>query len=98
MQYARALVGEGVAYIEGVHRLRERFRVSERQAKRYLSLARAAGTPGGEAPPAPRVAITITIARRLLSRVRDRARRRNRTVSAVIEDAILRLLDKPTIE
>ena len=99
VQYAGALLGEGVSYVECVRRLRERFRVSERQAKRYVSLARATASPGREAPPpVPRVAITITVERRLLSRVRDRARRRNRPVSGVIEDAIRRLLDGAAAE
>jgi hypothetical protein len=96
VQAAVVLLSEGLSYVDCVRRLIERYRASERQAKRYVSMARATASPGlvVPAPPVPRVAITITVARPLLTKLRVRAKRRDRTVSFIIEEAIRRLFER----
>jgi hypothetical protein len=96
VQAAVSLLSEGLPYVDCVRRLAEQYRVSERQAKRYVSMARGAGSPGSvvAVPPAPRVAVTISVERPLLTKLRERARRRNRTISSVIEEAIRRLFER----
>jgi hypothetical protein len=83
---AAALLASGVAVVDAAGELAVRFGCSQRQARRYVERAAAAGGPVA-APPATTV-FTVKLPVRLVARVRAHAAASGRTLSAVVAQAL----------
>jgi hypothetical protein len=71
---------------EAVRALRAEHALSERQARRYVSAARA--TPGGVAVPERTAVFTVRLAPSLIAGLRERARASGETLSATVAEAV----------
>src|SRR6266404_2182262 len=88
---AAALLARGIEVPDAARQLARRHRLSERQARRYLERAR---TDGPVEIPRAKVAFTVKLAADLVGRVRQRARRSGRTVSALVTQALVEFLER----
>src|SRR5215470_19701172 len=77
------LAGQAVA--EATRNLARRYRLSERQARRYVERAQTSGTQ--DVPP-PMVAFTVKLPISLLDRLRAYASDSGRTLSGIVAQAI----------
>jgi hypothetical protein len=89
---AAALLVSGVAVADAARELAARFGCSQRQARRYVERAAAAGGPVA-APPATTV-FTVKLPVGLVARVRAHAGARGRTLSAVVTQALEEFLSR----
>lgn len=87
---AAKLVASGLDHAAASRRLARRFKVSERQARRYVDQA----TEGAVPVPEPKVVFTVKAPVGLVRRVRSHARRTRRTISAVVSQALQEFLDR----
>lgn len=76
---------------EAARRLARRYRLSQRQAWRYVEQARAQGVVE---VPKPKVVFTVKLPTDLVGRVRRRAKRREQTLSALVAQALREFLDR----
>ena len=85
------LLGSGIEVSEAARRLARRYRVSERQARRYVDAARHSGPV-----PVPRakVVFTVKVETGVDRRVRGYARSTGRTISDVVSQALQEFLDQ----
>jgi DNA-binding transcriptional regulator LsrR (DeoR family) len=96
-QYARrinaaaALLAGGLNVPEAARRLARRYRVSERQARRYVELAR---DEGEVEVPGAKIVFTVKLPREVARRVREQARRSGQTISALVTQALQEFLDQ----
>jgi predicted DNA-binding transcriptional regulator YafY len=82
---AAELLAAGVEAAEAARRLARRFDVSERQARRYLDVAR----EGGQVTvPEPTVVFTVRLPAGLVERVRAHAAVSGRTLSSLVAEAL----------
>lgn len=88
---AADLVAQGLETAEGARLLARRFRVSERQARRYLERAMASGQVR---VPATKVVFTVKLEEAMGRRVRGYARSVGRPISDVVSDALEEFLDQ----
>lgn len=89
---AAALLARGIELPKAARELARRHRLSERQARRYLDRAR---VHGAVEVPRAKVTFTVKLGADLVSRVRQRARRSGQTVSALVTQALVELLERP---
>ncbi len=82
---AAELLGAGMAIVEATRDLARRFRLSERQARRYVEHARAVGAV--EVPERTSV-FTVRLPESLLRRLRDHAHGTGRTLSSIVAQAL----------
>jgi predicted HicB family RNase H-like nuclease len=71
---------------DAVRALRAEHELSERQARRYVSAARA--TPGGVAVPERSAVFTVRLAPSLIAGLREQAQASGRTLSATVAEAV----------
>jgi hypothetical protein len=96
-QYARRinaaaeLLASGREILEATRELARRYRISERQARRYVEQARDAGSME---VPSPKIVFTVKLPSDLARRVRQQAKRRGETISAVVTLALRDFLDR----
>lgn len=88
---AAELLDAGVEVAEAARQLARRFELSERQARRYVEHARAAGAV---AVPEPSVVFTVRLPASLVGRLRAHARDSGRTLSSLVAQAIDELLER----
>ena len=88
---AAGLLEAGMAAAEAARVLAGRLGCSERQARRYLSQAAAAGPVP---VPEPGTVFTVRLPGRLAAAVREHARASGRTISAVVAQALEEFLDR----
>jgi hypothetical protein len=82
---AAELLGAGVTIVVATRDLAHRFRLSERQARRYVEHARAVGTV--EVPEPTRV-FTVRLPEGLLRRLREHAHQSGRTLGSIVAQAL----------
>jgi hypothetical protein len=96
-QYARRinaaaeLLVSGREVLEATRELARRYRISERQARRYVEQARDAGSME---VPSPKIVFTVKLPGDLARRVRQQAKRSGQTISAVVTLALREFLDR----
>ncbi len=88
---AAKLVASGLDVAEASRQLAGRHRISERQARRYVEQARDCGPV--EVPSA-KVVFTVKLPIDLVRRVRQQARRRGGTISALVALALMEFLER----
>jgi LDH2 family malate/lactate/ureidoglycolate dehydrogenase len=88
---AAGLLEAGVPAAEAARVLAGRLGCSERQARRYVSQAAAAGPVP---VPEPGTVFTVRLPGRLAAAVREHARASGRTISAVVAQALEEFLDR----
>lgn len=88
---AAELLSSGQAVAEAARQLAQRYRLSERQARRYVERAR---QQGRMAVPPPSVAFTVKLPAGLLSRFRSYAMGSGRTLSGIVTQAIEEFLER----
>lgn len=88
---AAELLARGLELPKAARQLARRHRLSERQARRYLERARADGPVD---VPRAKMAFTVKLAADVVGRVRKQARRRGRTVSALVTQALVEFLER----
>ena len=88
---AAELVSSGLAVIDATRDLARRFRISERQARRYVEQARSVGSVE---VPEPASVFTVRLPRGLLGRLRDYAHGSGRTLSSVVAQALEEFLGR----
>jgi predicted HicB family RNase H-like nuclease len=71
--------------------LARRYRLSERQARRYLERARVGGRVE---VPSSKVVFPVKIAREVVRRVKQHARRRGQSIGALVTQALVEFLDR----
>jgi hypothetical protein len=87
---AAGLLGSGMGVAEAVRALARRYRLSERQARRYVERAQA----GVVAVPEPTVVFTVRLPEGLVRRLRGYARTSERTLSSLVAQAVTEFLDR----
>lgn len=88
---AAELVAQGLPTVDAARQLARRFRVSERQARRYLEQASVCG----QIPiPLPKVVFTVKVDQGVDQRVRNYARSAGRPISEVVSQALEEFLEK----
>ena len=96
-QYARRinaageLLATGMDEVGAARRLSRRYRLSERQAWRYVEQAR---DQGPVEVPSPKVVFTVKLPVDLTRRVRRQAKRSGQTISALVAQALKEFLDR----
>lgn len=88
---AARLLGSGMGVTEAATQLARRYRVSERQARRYLEAAREMGPVP---VPGPKVVFTVKVEAGVAWRVRGYARSAERTISEVVSQALEEFLER----
>lgn len=88
---AAALLADGVSIAEAVERVAGEFALSDRQARRYVDVARERGEV---AVPEAAVVLTVRLPAGLVSRLRRHASDTGRTLSSLVAEAIEQLLDR----
>jgi DNA-binding transcriptional regulator LsrR (DeoR family) len=88
---AAELLVSGADIVEATRQLARRYGVSERQARRYVERARADGPV--EVPRA-KIVFTVKLPAALVRRVRQQAKRRGQTISAIVALALNELLER----
>jgi hypothetical protein len=89
---AAALLASGVAVADAARLLADRFGCSQRQARRYVERAAAAGGP--VATPQATTVFTVKLPVRLVERVREYAAATGRTISSVVAQALEEFLSR----
>jgi DNA-binding transcriptional regulator LsrR (DeoR family) len=96
-QYARRinaaaeLLATGLDAAEAARRLARRYRLSERQAWRYVEQAR---DQGPVEVPSPKVVFTVKLPVDLTRRIRRQAKQSGQTISALVAQALKEFLDR----
>ncbi len=96
-QYARRinaaaeLRATGMDEAEAARRLSRRYRLSERQAWRYVEQAR---DQGSVEVPSPKEVFTVKLPVDLTRRIRRQAKRSGQTISALVAQALKEFLDR----
>ena len=96
-QYARRinaaaeLLATGLDAVEAARRLSRRYRLSERQAWRYVEQAR---DEGPVEVPSPKVVFTVKLPVDLSRRIRRQAKQSGQTISALVAQALKEFLDR----
>lgn len=85
------LLGEGLEVIDATRTLARRYRLSERQARRYVERAR---DEGAMEVPGRKVVFTVKLSAGLARRVRRAARSTGQSISAVVSEALSEFLDR----
>ena len=85
------LLASGVDIAEATRQLARRFRISERQARRYVERARDSGPV--EVPSA-KIVFTVKLSANLVRRVRQQAKRSGQTISAIVALALNEFLER----
>lgn len=88
---AAELLESGVGTADAARQLARRFRVSERQARRYVDEARERGVV---AVPETAVVFTVRLPAGLVRRLRRHARTSRRTLSSVVAEAVEQWLER----
>ena len=88
---AADLVAAGVPAVEAAARLADRFRVSARQARRYVDQS---VSTGPRPVPETSVVFTVRLPASLAARVRRQAARSGTTISATVADALTQYLSR----
>lgn len=89
---AAELAAAGIPAAEATRTLAARYRVSARQARRYVDTA----AVSGRVPvPEPSVVFTVKLPASLAVRVREHAHEAGLTISAVVAAALLEFLRRP---
>lgn len=88
---AAELLAEDVETAVAARRLARRFRVSQRQARRYVDAARERGEV---AVPDPTVVFTVRLPEGLVRRLRRHARASRRTLSSLVAEAVEQWLER----
>ncbi len=91
LNVAVELLGSGLAIVAASRELARRFRLSERQARRYVEQARAAGPVN---VPEPTSVFTVRLPGGLVRRLRDYAHGSGRTLSSIVAQAIDEFLSR----
>jgi DNA-binding transcriptional regulator LsrR (DeoR family) len=84
-------LGVGLSVAEASRRLAHQYRLSERQARRYVERAR---DRGPMKVPGPKQVLTVKLSGALVHRLKACARRQQRTFSSLVAEALEELLDK----
>ncbi len=88
---AAKLLAEDLDSAEAVRRLARRYRLSERQAWRYVEQARDLGTLE---VPRPKVVFTVKLPTDLVRHVRRQAKQREQTISAFVAQGLKEFLER----
>ena len=88
---ASELLATKVDLAEAARRLARRYRLSERQAWRYVEQARDQGIVE---VPKPKVVFTVKLPTDLVRRVRRHAKQSEQTISALVAQALREFLDR----
>ncbi len=88
---ATELLGGGMDVIDATRNLARRYRLSERQARRYVERAR---DEGAMEVPGPKVVFTVKLSAGLARRVRRAARATGQSISALVSEALSEFLDR----
>jgi hypothetical protein len=88
---ATELLGAGLDVIDATRHLARRYRLSERQARRYVERAR---DEGAMEIPGPKVVFTVKLPAGLARRVRRAARATGQSISALVSEALEEFLDR----
>jgi hypothetical protein len=88
---AAKLLAADLDAAEAVRRLARRYRLSERQAWRYVEQARDQGT---HEVPRPKVVFTVKLPTDLVRHVRRQAKQREQTISALVAQALKEFLER----
>lgn len=88
---AAELLASGEDIAEVTRQLARRYRISERQARRYVERARDSGPV--EVPSA-KIVFTVKLPGDLVRRVRQQAKRRGQTISAIVAQALTEFLER----
>ncbi len=88
---AAELLRSGLSVADASRVLARRFRLSERQARRYVERARDAGSVE---VPTSKVVFTVKLPAVLARAVRRQARRSEQTISALVAQALQEFLDR----
>jgi DNA-binding transcriptional regulator LsrR (DeoR family) len=88
---AAELLDDGVAAADAARQIARRFRLSERQARRYVDAARELGRV---AVPEPAVVFTVRLPAGLVRRVRAHASTSGRTLSSLVAEALEQWLQR----
>lgn len=88
---AAELLDAGVTTADATRQIARRFRLSERQARRYVDAAR---EQGPVAVPEPAVVFTVRLPAGLVRRVRRHARTSGRTLSSLVAEALEEWLER----
>lgn len=88
---AAELLASGGGIAEAIRQLARRYRISERQARRYVKRARDGGPV--EVPSA-KIVFTVKLPTELVRRVRQHANRSGRTIGAVVAHALQEYLER----
>lgn len=100
IQYARRLnaavelLGAGLDVAQATRQLARRYRLSERQARRYVERAQ---VQGRVTIPGPKRAFTVKLPGELLGRLRSYARTSRQTLSALVTQAVEEFLDRQRV-
>lgn len=85
------LLASGFDIAEASRQLARRFRVSERQARRYVERARDSGPVE---VPSVKIVFTVKLPVDLVRRVRQQAKQRGQTISAIVALALKEFLER----
>lgn len=88
---AKLLTGKDMDSAEAVRLMARRYRLSERQAWRYVEQARDQGTLE---VPRPKVVFTVKLPTDLIRHVRRQAKRSEQTISALVGQALKEFLQR----
>ena len=88
---AADLLATGLDVPEAMRRLAKRFKISERQARRYVEQARDLGEV--DVPPRFNV-FTTRLPQELIERLKGYARRSGHTLSSIVSQAVQEFLDR----
>ena len=88
---ATELLDAGMDVIDAARALARRYRLSERQARRYVERAR---DQGSMEVPGRKVVFTVKLPADLARRVRGTARATGQSISAVVSQALSEFLDR----
>ena len=88
---AAKLLAADLDLAEAVRRLARRYRLSERQAWRYVEQARDQGTLE---VPRPKVVFTVKLPTDLVRHIRRQAKQREQTISALVAQALKEFLER----
>jgi DNA-binding transcriptional regulator LsrR (DeoR family) len=88
---AAELLASGEDIAEATRQLARRYRISERQARRYVERARDSGPVK---VPSAKIVFTVKLPADLVRRVRQQAKRRGQTISAIVAQALNEFLER----
>ena len=88
---ATELLADGMEVVDATRVLARRYRLSERQARRYVERARAEGSME---VPGRKVVFTVKLPAVLARRVRSAARSSGRSISSLVSEALSEFLER----